>query len=233
MTGSGEAPLTGGRVTAGVVRVGATVRRPPGPHSEFVGALLRALRLAGFEGAPAPRGRDRQGRDIFDFIEGEVPCDLQAHSDATLRSAAALIRRYHDATAALLGPAASALGLEVVCHNDLSPCNAVFREGEPVALIDFDAAAPGSRAYDLGYATWMWLDLGSDAVSAEDQARRLKLFAEAYGFRPLKDLLDAVILRQTILIAEGQPTGQSEMAAWAVACRAWVERHRTHLTRAA
>ncbi len=220
-------------MTAGVVRVGATVRRPPGPHSEFVGGLLRGLRLAGFEGAPRPHGRDELGRDVFDFIEGEVPSGLQAYSDATLRSAATLIRRYHDATAALLGPAALAVGLEVVCHNDLSPCNAVFRKSEPVALIDFAAAAPGSRAYDLGYAAWMWLDLGSDAFSAEDQARRLELFTEAYGFRPLQDLLEAVILRQTILVAEGHATGKSEMSAWAAACRAWVEGRRTHLTRVA
>ncbi|MFF1916255.1 hypothetical protein ACFVYE_32640 [Streptomyces sp. NPDC058239] len=38
-----EIPLTGGRITKGVVRVGDTVRRPVGPHSPFVHRLLRHL----------------------------------------------------------------------------------------------------------------------------------------------------------------------------------------------
>ena len=61
MTESGETLLAGGRTTAGVVRIGDTVRRPPGPQSEFVAALLRGLRLAGFDAAPAPLERDDQG----------------------------------------------------------------------------------------------------------------------------------------------------------------------------
>ncbi|WP_165504856.1 phosphotransferase [Rhizobium pisi] len=46
-------------------------------------------------------------------------------------------------------------GFEVVYHNDLSPCNFVFRQQIPVAIIDFDAASFGRRVYDLGYAAWL------------------------------------------------------------------------------
>jgi aminoglycoside phosphotransferase (APT) family kinase protein len=52
-----------------------------------------------------------------------------------------LIRRFHDATVGT--PLAE--GPAVVCHGDLSLCNTVFRGGVPVALIDFDNAAPGAR----------------------------------------------------------------------------------------
>jgi hypothetical protein len=38
-----EIPLTGGRLTDGVVRVGNTVRRPTGLHSPFVHGLLSHL----------------------------------------------------------------------------------------------------------------------------------------------------------------------------------------------
>ena len=41
--GQDEVPLRGGRVTAGVVRVGETVRRPPTANSDFVKRLLRHL----------------------------------------------------------------------------------------------------------------------------------------------------------------------------------------------
>jgi hypothetical protein len=43
-----EVPLLGGRITPGVVRVGDTVRRPVGPHSTFVHALLHHLEHVGF-----------------------------------------------------------------------------------------------------------------------------------------------------------------------------------------
>jgi aminoglycoside phosphotransferase (APT) family kinase protein len=43
-----------------------------------------------------------------------------------------------------------------VCHNDPSPCNYVLVDGCPVALIDFDHAAPGDRPRDIAYAGWLW-----------------------------------------------------------------------------
>ena len=40
-------------------------------------------------------------------------------------------------------------GGPVVCHNDVCLENVVFRNGEAVALLDFDFAAPGRPVYDL------------------------------------------------------------------------------------
>ncbi|PDT30771.1 hypothetical protein CO660_05345 [Rhizobium sp. L9] len=86
--------------------------------------------------------------------------------------AARLIRRNHDATEGLVAsPAGQSVELEVVCHNDLSPCNFVFRSGRPVAVIDFDSASPGLRMHDLGYAAWMWLDLGDEDIEPDLQRR--------------------------------------------------------------
>jgi hypothetical protein len=39
---------------------------------------------------------------------------------------------------------AMAAGIEVACHNDPSPCNTVFRDGQPIALIDFRRGCSGS-----------------------------------------------------------------------------------------
>ena len=116
-------PLEGGRTTAGVVRIGDTVRRPTNPNSAFVHELLEHLEHAGFDAAPRFLGLDEEGREILSFHGGQVPPELQPdHDDDVLRAAAVLIRRYHDAVAGspLAGDA------EVVCHNDLSP--AIQRE---------------------------------------------------------------------------------------------------------
>lgn len=145
-----ELPLVGGRQTQGVVRIGDTVRRPTGPHSPFVHDLLRYLQAVGFEVAPRLLGVDERGREILTFVEGEVPHGQGSRppSDARLANAAATIRRLHDATAG--SPLAD--GAEIVAHNELGPHNTVFVGDEPVAFIDWDDAAPGTRLFDLANA---------------------------------------------------------------------------------
>ena len=225
-----EVPLSGGRVTAGVVRVGNTVRRPSTANSDFVHRLLDHLAARGFEGAPSFLRTDESGRDVFTFIKGYVPPELAFHDDETLRGAASLIRRFHDLSAELVATrAAQAVGIEVICHNDLSPCNFVFRAGVPIAMIDFDVAAPGSRLHDLGYAAWLWLDLGSSSIAASDQKRRLAAFVEAYGMHEPRFVLAAALKRQVILVGEGNRTGNVAMAQWATECMEWTRNHIEHL----
>jgi aminoglycoside phosphotransferase (APT) family kinase protein len=201
------------------------VHRPPTPNSGFVISLLRHLAATDFDGVPRYLGKDDSGREILSYLPGTVPSELGHHGDAVLQQAARLIRRYHDATTVLFhSEAALAAGIEVACHNDLSPCNAVFRDGAPVALIDFDAAAPGSRAFDLGYATWLWLDIGNAAYSAAEQWRRLLLFLDAYGPYPeIDSVVEAMMLRQGILIAEAIRIGDTAMRDWAAHCRDWTQ----------
>jgi aminoglycoside phosphotransferase len=183
-----EVLLTGGRITQGVVRVGATVRRPTGAHTPFVHALLRHLEEIGFDGAPRLLGSDERGREILSFVEGNVPPDLATWSDDQIVEAAELIRRFHDATA----ETELAAGEEVVCHNDLSPCNTVFVEGVPSAFIDFDEAAPGSRTRDLGYALWLFLDLGPEGADSRTQGRRIRMMCDAYGIGSEFDAISAI-----------------------------------------
>jgi Phosphotransferase enzyme family len=216
---TGETLLTGGRMTTGVVRIGATVRRPRQPNDALATALLKHLAHAGFDGAPRHLGVDEADRNILTFIDGEVPPELSWHSDDVLRAAAGLVRRYHDAT---MGFPALSAAADVVCHNDLSPCNAVFRDGLPVALIDFDTAASGPRLHDLGYAAWLWLDLGNEDIDGDTQWRRLLLFAHAYGFSgDIGGLVDAILARQQSLIEEARLQGRLETAEWAAYCRQW------------
>lgn len=208
-----EQLLSGGRTTLGVVRIGDTVHRPAQPNSELARALLRHLEKAGFGGAPRFLGIDEKGRDCLNYIEGTVPAELELFSDRVISSAAALIRSYHDATRGLAAEA------DVICHNDLSPCNFVFVDGLPAALIDFDSASPGTRLWDLGYAAWLWLDIGDESLSCEEQARRLRLFVRAYDPElAVLGVIEAMIARQRLLAAE---PGDSARSAWASDCLEW------------
>ena len=219
-----ETPLYGGRVTEGVVRLGDTVRRPRRPNSDFVRALLDHLASVGFRGAPRFLGSDESGRDALSFLPGDVPSDLSpGYPDETLAAAARLIRRFHDATAGT-GLAADS---EVVCHNDLSPCNFVFRGADPVGLIDYDAAAPGSRLRDVAYALFLWLNLGADGPDVREQARRARVFLDAYGAQDREDVVEAV------LDVQREGLGRVEPAAveWWAAQIEWTEAHRRELER--
>ncbi len=221
-----ETPLTGGRTTAGVVRVGDTVRRPTQPNAPLVRRLLRHLESAQFPHAPRFLGTDEQERDVLSYIDGEVPNELGVFTDAQVAEAARVLGAFHDASR----PVAESMGAEVICHGDASPCNYVFVDGVPAALIDFDAAHPGSRSLDVGYAAWLWLDMGNPELDARDVARRLASFAEAYGTAHRVAVVPAVLEAQDWLAArcdrnrEHGPCSRATHA-WTRRCRAWVVEH--------
>ena len=123
MSGSDEErTLAGGRTALAVVRIGDTVRRTPAMNDEFARALLLHLERQSFEGAPKFLGVDDDGRRMLSYLPGDVPSELGHYDDDTIVGAANLIRRFHDATASLFtGTAWQDVGLEVACHNDLSP----------------------------------------------------------------------------------------------------------------
>jgi aminoglycoside phosphotransferase (APT) family kinase protein len=184
------------------VRVGDTVRRPSGPWTPAIHALLDHLDAAGFDAAPRALGSDSEGREVVTYIEGDVVWPEHfglLESDDALAEIARLIRRYHDAVAAFMPPpdarwwdlAADPTGAsEVVCHNDLAPWNLVRGE-DGWAFIDWDLAAPGRRSWDLGWALLSFIPLTPDR-RLEDEAivRRLRVFMEAYG---APDEIDAVL----------------------------------------
>jgi tRNA A-37 threonylcarbamoyl transferase component Bud32 len=196
--GVDEERLPGGWATV-VTRVGDTVRREPPKRAEFVRDLLALLANAGWEGAPRFLGVDEQGRDVLTYIAGyvawqpEQPPDV--YSAESLRAVAAMVRRFHDLTAGSV----LASGAEVVCHNDLSPKNTVYRDQgdglRPVAFIDWDLAAPGRRVHDVALTCWSYLDLGNGTDSVDDSAGGMRLLCDSYGLaRADRDeLVDTVL----------------------------------------
>lgn len=208
-------PLTGGRLTPGVVRSGDTVRRPASP---FVAQLLRLLEERGLDTVPRYLGKDDEGRGIFTYLDGWVPPKFQRWTDTQIAAAGRLLRDFHDATR---GTHLSA-DQDVVCHHDFGPNNAVFRDDLPIALIDFDLAAPGTVVEDLAYTAWSWC-IASKYADPESQAAQVKLLADAYGLLPTQrhSLLDAILARQlrnahfwTTTTAAVTDTQRADRIAW-------------------
>lgn len=192
MTGeNSEEFLAGGLGSGGaVIRRGEVVSRPAPPHAAAVHAHLRALRRAGFDGAPHPVRLTGDGREEVTFLPGEValpPFPAWSQGAGVLRSVGALLRRLHRASAAVrVDPdagwsreLADPEGGPLLCHNDVCRENVVFRDGRAAALIDFDFAAPGRPVWDLAMAARYWVPMRPEA--GQDAAARLRILADGYG----------------------------------------------------
>jgi hypothetical protein len=215
-----EIPLLGGDVTEGIVRVGATVRRPMGGNAEFIHALLLHLEGIGFEGAPRYLGVDSAGREVLTFIEGEVagrPHPAWIADEERLASIGRLVRRYDDAAASFVAPEGVKLNLpsdppglppappyedELICHLDITPENVVFRDAAAHALIDFDLVRPATRADELYNAMLYWAPLNEPqdvdpGLRGLDAPRRCRILADAYGMsdRDRSRLVEVATLR--------------------------------------
>jgi hypothetical protein len=216
-----EIPLAGGDVTEGVVRVGDTVRRPVGPHSPLVHALLTHLESVGFEGAPRFLGIDGSGREVLSYLHGEVagrPRPAWIADETRLASVGRLVRGYDDAAASFAPPPGTPLGAqpaestgippapayptELIGHLDITPENVIFRDGRAYALIDFDLAKPATRVAEMFNAMMWWAPLGDPAdadplLRDADVPRRCRLLADAYGMSQTdrERLIEVALLR--------------------------------------
>ncbi len=180
--------LPGGNV-GGAVRIGATVRRPAGPWTPAVHALLRHLRARGLDGVPEPLGLDDAGREVLTYLPG-VPVDLAEVTDARLASAARWLARYH-ATVADWRPGRQRWRFEerdlrpgeIVCHHDATLYNVLVAEpgaDEVVGVVDWDVAGPGVPLDELAMLAWSGVPLHLDPGASEG-ARRLRLLVDAYA----------------------------------------------------
>jgi hypothetical protein len=233
MTGP-DTPLDGGNMTGGIVRVGDTVRRPAGPWTPAVHALLAHLHAAGFHGAPRPLGLDECGREVLTFIPGSPIWPGRfglLDDDGQLGRVARLIRDFHDAVAGFSPPPGArwqaltpAPGDEIIAHHDLAPWNLIAGDRE-WAFIDWDTAAPGTRLWDLAYAVHGFAPLSADpAHQRGDAGRRLRVIADTYDLteRQRLDLIPLLSRRARAMydfLAERAARGEQP---WA---RLWRDGH--------
>lgn len=226
-----EELLTGGNVTTGLVRVGGTVRRPAGPQTPAVHALLTHLHDVGLRHAPRSLGVDDTGRHVLEFIPGTM-AHPSGPAMAPLDPAAVgrLVRELHDALDGW-GPPSDAVwvcpipsdGDDLVIHNDLAPWNVVVTPEGRLVVIDWDGAAPGTRTWDLAYLAHglVPLDPGTPVDVAAERLRRL-----ADGYRldaEGRDRLAGTLVPRTwsmhALLRHGHEAGEQP---WS---RLWDEGH--------
>jgi hypothetical protein len=98
-------------------------------------------------------GFDDEGREVLEYVAGEI---RDSYDDDELISIAELIRRLHDATTTFQPPEDAAWqrlpgtpqAADVICHNDFSPANLVFRTAARVR-----SSTGTSRRRDCGAGT--------------------------------------------------------------------------------
>lgn len=162
-----------------VVRVGDTVRRPPEPP--HVIALLEWYERVGFTGAPRFLGHDEQGREILSFVEGTPAFAPVPSSDEIVAAIGRLLRRAHNAQEGFAPPG------RVIGHGDFFWTNVIFRNGLPVALIDWELARPMTPTLEVAMAATYWAGVRIDeqlrewGIPLERRGERLRLLCDAYG----------------------------------------------------
>lgn len=216
---------------ARVVRAGSSARRPVGPWSPALHALLPRLSRQGFPAAPEVLGIDELGREVLSWVEGGSgwmddgtehgrPHPWVAGPHA-LAEVGRLLRALHDTAADRwdiewssprpVGFPPSGSGPAVLGHNDVAPWNLVIDAGRVSALIDWDMAGPSTSLWDLAGAAWRLTPLYSGPTEwpvEEPSDRRLRQLADGYG-------LDADQRRRLV------PTILERMQSHADTVRAW------------
>jgi hypothetical protein len=195
-----EEQLSGGTLTR-AMRVGDTVRRPIGPWSEAVHALLRHLKTVGFAGAPRFLGVDERGREVLSFLHGVVgnwPWPHVLLTDDGPRQVGSWLREYHAAVGSFRPPEGTAWrdgssGLDrgqLILHGDVGQWNAVWSDGVLRGFIDWDLAHPGDPQDEVLDCLWHVVPLYDDRACEQagfrdgcDRMDRTEVFLDAYGSR--------------------------------------------------
>lgn len=200
---------------ARAVIIDGVVHRRVGYWTPAVHALLRYLKTTSFAPyAPAVLESDDLAHEQLSYIPGDCGADAWQHivPEDGLRAFARFVRAYHAAVASFApaADAAWAVGVgqpaagQIICHGDFGPWNVVWRSGQPVGLIDWDDSGPAPPMTDIGCALEHAAPFRDDDEcvrwrrypSPPDRRRRIEIFAEAYGLRTTRGLVDDVIRAQ-------------------------------------
>jgi Phosphotransferase enzyme family len=234
-----EDKMPGGFVNE-VVRDGDTVRRFQSPNAAFVHALLDLFAQHNWTGAPRFLGLDSAGKEVLSFVSGYAawepvqPADVSC--DESLAAVAVLVRQFHDLTAGTILAGTQ----QVVCHNDLSPKNTIYRDFghglRPIAFVDWDLAASGLRIHDVAHMCWQYVNLGPSIPDPSEAIPALRVLCDAYGLVARADLVRTILWWQDRCwrgiesgAASGDPACRALREAGKVeevrASSAWVRRH--------
>lgn len=199
-----EEGLDGGNASGEVTLAEGTVRKAWTPATPHVIAYMATVREAGVD-VPAHRGRDEQGRQVLEYVPGGLGLGAAEAVRPRLPEIGALVREIHEASLrhrpaadavweAAIPPPPDAPGEALISHGDLTPWNLVL--GERLVFIDWDAAGPTTRGWDLAYSAQAFT-LNDTARDPRDAAADLARFLDGYGADPaLRDALPELLPRR-------------------------------------
>lgn len=227
-----EERLEGGSVSD-VVRVGETVRRPTGPWTPTVHALLRHLEDVDFPQAPRVLGVDEVGREILTYVPGTVgrrPWPPVLRTLAGMTEIARLLVRYHEAVSDFVPPnervwrngtTGQPRPGRIVSHGDLGPWNTIWSDDRIVGLIDWDFAEPRRPVEDLAEIAWYFVPLQGPRIWRQagfreppDTRNRLRHLCVTYGRSGPAEVLDALERRQQLERDRTQRLGAAGIHPW-------------------
>jgi hypothetical protein len=230
-----EEPLAGGLEAARVFRVGATVRRPAGPWTATIHALLKHLEDKGFP-APHAHGFDDEGREVLDYLDGEAgnwPWPTALLNTDGARRIGELLARYHRDVADFVPPAPAIWrhGVEepspgeIVLHGDFAPYNLIWRGEALAGVIDWDLARPGRAIHDAAFAALKCAPLLVDVAplgfpAPPDRRARLEAFAEGYAGPSPTELVEAIFEVCAADIGRMERLGGQGIEPWS----SWIQR---------
>lgn len=226
---SDEEVLSGGSVSH-VVRVGNTVRRPAGPWTSSVHALLRHLESVNYAFAPRVLGVDEVGREVLTFLSGTPmmrPWPEGLRELDVLDQVGQALRLLADSVASFVPPhdahwqAPTPGRTGSVRHGDVGPWNTIFDDARLAGFIDWDFAEPAPRLWDLAQAAWYFVPLRPEALGwraagfaeAPDLAVRLARLCDAFGERA-EVVLDELMDVQQLELQRTQSLGGRGLQPW-------------------
>jgi aminoglycoside phosphotransferase (APT) family kinase protein len=167
---------------------------------------------------------------MLSYVEGEPAFAPVPSSDEVVTAIGRLLRRAHDAQQGFAPDG------RVIGHGDLFWTNVVFRDGLPVALIDWELARPMTRALEVGLAATYWAGTRIDeqliewGIPLERRGERLRLLCDAYGLDEAGRavLLDELIAYRRERIEQRLYRGTTPVAVIRANHR-WVQDHATAL----
>lgn len=192
---------------------GEVVRRRTSFWTPAVHGLLSHLEAVGFPYSPRVLGVDDDGCELLTYIPGVSGRDSwrKVVPENGLAAVARLLREYHDAVTDYR-PTTSEWATvskpiqedEVVCHGDFGPWNIVWQGPDQAGIVDWDLAGPRPPVYDVAYALEYVAPFRDDHECVRwlaypeppNRARRIRIFADAYGLSSVTGLVDEVLAVQ-------------------------------------
>ena len=199
----------------GVFRLGNRVHRPVGYWTPAVHALLKYLE-GRLQLIPRVHGMDDQGREVLDFLPGEVVTTPMSLTELQLISLVTWTREFHDAVSGFSHggpwrsfpmPTPTEPRAAFIGHNDLAPYNSCFLGDELAGIFDWDLAGPTTAVNELAFIAWNCVPL-CRPIEPRLAAARLQTIAETYGAYDAEQILLGVAPRIRTML-KGIPSAAS------------------------